>query len=129
MYLGSLYVTSFNEFGRYWQVTVQAEGQYRNRVEDINRLQVRNKSGQMVQLGTLVNTREIGGPVYITRYNLYTAAPITGNLAPGVSTGEAIQEINRLSRATLPISMQSEWTEIMFMQIRAGDTAMYVFAL
>jgi multidrug efflux pump len=129
MYLGSLYVTNFNEFGRYWQVTLQADGRYRNRVEDINLLQVRNKWGQMVLLGTLVKPREIGGPVYITRYNLYTAAPITGNLAPGVSSGDAIQEIDRLSRETLPITMSSEWTEIMFMQIRAGDTAVYVFAL
>jgi multidrug efflux pump len=129
MYLGSLYVTNFNEFGRYWQVNLQAEGKYRNRVEDINLLQVRNKWGQMVLLGTLVQPREVGGPVYVTRYNLYAAAPITGNAAPGVSTGDVIQEINRLSRDTLPITMQSEWTEIMFMQIRAGNTAMYVFAL
>ena len=55
MYLGSLYVNSFNQFGRHWQVTVQAEGQFRDRVEDINLLQVRNKRGQMVPLGTLVN--------------------------------------------------------------------------
>ncbi|HEV3082844.1 MAG TPA: efflux RND transporter permease subunit, partial [Gemmataceae bacterium] len=129
IYLGSLYVTSFNEFGRYWQVTLQAEGKYRNRIEDINLLQVRNKWGQMVLLGTLVNVREIAGPVYVTRYNLYTAAPVTGNVAPGASTGNAIQEIDRLSRDTLPITMQGEWTEIMFMQIRAGNTAIYVFAL
>jgi multidrug efflux pump len=129
MCLGSLYVTSFNEFGRYWQVTLQADSRYRNRVEDINLLQVRNKWGQMVLLGTLVTPREIGGPVYVTRYNLYSAAAITGSLAPGVSTGDAIQEIDKLSRDSLPITMQSEWTEIMFMQIRAGDTAVYVFAL
>ena len=128
-FLGSAYVTNYTEFGRYWQVTLQAEGKYRSRVQDINLLQVRNKWGQMVLLGTLVTPREIGGPVYVTRYNLYAAAPITGNLSPGVSTGDVIQEINRLSRESLPISMQSEWTEIMFMQIRAGDTAMYVFAL
>jgi multidrug efflux pump len=127
--LGSLYVTSFNEFGRYWQVTIQADADSRNRVEDINMLQVRNQWGQMVLLGTLVQPREIGGPVYLTRYNLYSAAAITGSLAPGASTGTAIQEIDRLSRETLPISMQGQWTEIMFMQIRAGNTAMYVFAL
>jgi multidrug efflux pump len=128
-YLGSLYVTNYNEFGRYWQVTLQAQDKFRNRVENINQLQVRNKWGQMVLLGTLVKPREIGGPVYVTRYNLYTAAPITGNLAPDVSTGEVIDEVNRLSSETLPITMQSEWTEIMFMQIRAGNTAIYVFAL
>ncbi len=128
-YLGSLYVTNYNEFGRYWQVTLQAQDKFRDKVENINQLQVRNKWGQMVLLGTLVKPREIGGPVYVTRYNLYAAAPITGNVAPGVSSGDVIEEVNRASRDTLPITMQSEWTEIMFMQIRAGNTAMYVFAL
>jgi multidrug efflux pump len=127
--LGSLYVTNFNEWGRYWQVTLQAEDQYRTEVRDINLLQVRNKWNQMVLLGTVVRPREVGGPVYITRYNLATAATVTGSVAPGVSTGTAIAEIDRLSHETLPISMQGEWTEIMFMQIRAGNTAMYVFAL
>src|SRR5207245_2319995 len=60
---------------------------------------------------------------------LYTAAPIAGNMAPGASTGDAIAQINQLSRDSLPISMGAEWTEIMFMQIRAGNTAIYVFAL
>ena len=54
--------------------------------------------------------------------------PITGNLLPGVSTGDVIQEVNRQSSESLPITMQSEWTEIMYMQIRAGDTTIYVFA-
>src|SRR5262249_54296614 len=80
LYLGSLYVTNFNQFGRYWQVTIQADGKYRTRPEDLNLLQVRNKWGQMVQLGTLVNLREVGGPVFVTRYNLSTAAAITGNV-------------------------------------------------
>jgi multidrug efflux pump len=129
MYLGSLYVNSFNEFGRHWQVTIQADGRFRDQVEDINLFQIRNKWGQMVPLGTLVNVREIGGPVFVTRYNLSAAAAITGNLLPGVSTGEAITLLERLAGRTLPLSMKSEWTELMFMQIRAGDTAMYVFAL
>ncbi len=129
MYLGSLYVNSFNQFGRHWQVTVQLEGDFRNRVEDINLLQVRNKWGQMVPLGTLIRVREVGGPVSVTRYNLYTASQITGSLAPGVSSGETIKAIDRLTDATLPISMKAEWTEVMFLQIKAGNTAMYVFAL
>ncbi len=129
MYLGSLYVNSFNEFGRHWQVTIQAEGRFRNQVEDINLFQIRNKGGQMVPLGTLVSVREVGGPVYVTRYNLSAAAAITGNLAPGMSTGDAIAFIDRLAGRTLPLSMKTEWTELMFMQIRAGNTALYVFAL
>jgi multidrug efflux pump len=121
-------VNNFNAFGRYWQVNIQAEGAYRNRIEDINLLQVRNKWGGMVPLGTLVNVRETGGPVFVTRYNLATAAPITGSLLPEISTGEAIGAIEKLAAENLPLSMKAEWTELLFMQIRAGNTAMYFFA-
>ncbi len=129
MFLGSLYINSYNQFGRHWQVNVQLEGAFRNRVEDINLLQVRNKYGQMVPLGTLMRPHEIGGPVSVTRYNLYQAAQITGALAPGFSSGETIKDIDRLTDETLPLSMRAEWTEVMFLQIRAGNTALYVFAL
>jgi multidrug efflux pump len=130
MYMGSLYVNSFNEFGRHWQVTVQAEGNYRNRAEDINLLQVRNKRGQMVPLGTLVNVKDKGGPISVTRYNLYTAAPITGNMLPGTSSGDAIARVSQQASQTLPLSMNGEWTELMYLQIRAGkNTTLYVFAL
>jgi multidrug efflux pump len=129
MLLGSLYVNSFNDFGRHWQVTIQAEGQFRNQVEDINLFQVRNKYGQMVPLGTLVKLREIGGPISMTRYNLYPGAAVNGNVLTGYSTGEAIQAINRIAHYSLPLSMKADWTELMFMQIRAGNTAIYVFLL
>jgi multidrug efflux pump len=129
MYLGSLYVNSFNEFGRHWQVTIQVDGQYRNQIEDISLLKVRNKWGEMVPLGTLVNVREIGGPIAVTRYNLYTSAMINGSMHPGVSSGDAIAAINRVAAESLPLSMRAEWTELMFLQIRAGNSAMYIFAL
>jgi multidrug efflux pump len=128
-FLGSLYVNSFNEFGRYWQVTLQAAGQFRTRTNDVNLIEVRNRWGHMVPLGTLADLREINGPVMVTRYNLYTAAPITGNIRPGISTGEAIAAAESLARQTLPRSMGTEWTELMFMQVRSGNTAMYVFFL
>jgi multidrug efflux pump len=129
MYLGSLYVNSYNDFGRHWQVTVQADGEFRTRPEHIHLFQVRSKSGQMVPLSTLVKVRDIGGPVTVTRYNLYTSAPINGNVLPGMSDGDAINAINQSADDTLPLSMRVEWTELMFMQIRAGNTAIYVFLL
>ena len=121
--LGSLYVTNFNEFGRYWQVNLQAEGNFRSRLEDINRLYVRNNQGLMVPLGTLVTVREVGGPFFVQRYNLYTAAPITGGIAPGTSSGDAITSIEALADQTLPRSMGNEWTELIFLQVREGTTA------
>ncbi len=129
MYLGSLYVNSYNDFGRHWQVTVQADGRYRARPEQIHLFQVRSASGVMIPLSTLVRVRNVAGPITVTRYNLYTAAPINGNVLPGVSDGDAIAAINREADATLPLSMRIEWTELMYLQIKAGNTAIYVFLL
>jgi multidrug efflux pump len=127
--LGSLYVNSFNAFGRHWQVNAQALGKYRDQVPDINLLQVRNAQGQMVPLGTLATMRGIGGPIFVYRYNSRAATSITGSLKPGVSSGEVIADVDRLTAETLPLSMKPEWTELMFMQIRDGDTTLAVFLL
>jgi multidrug efflux pump len=129
MYLGSLYVNSFNEYGRYWQVQVQADAPFRAKVENINLLQVRNQDGQMVPLGTLVKVREISGPIFVKRYNLYTAAPVTGSLLPGVSSGDVINGVDEVADQSLPRSMKAEWTELMFLQIREGNTTGIVFGL
>jgi multidrug efflux pump len=128
MFLGSLYVNSYNEFGRHWQVTVQADGAFRNRESAIGLFQVRNNRGQMIPLGSLVVPRAVGGPVSMTRYNLYTAATINGNIL-GFSSGDAIRLIDQIASETLPLSTKTEWTDVMFMQIKAGNTAFYVFVL
>jgi multidrug efflux pump len=130
-FLGSNYVNSFNEFGRYWQVTLQAEGRFRSRVEDINLIQVRNKWGMMVPLGTLVTAREATGAIFVNRYNLYTAAPISGSLRPGTSSGDVIRNVDQAGAETLPRSMKADWTELMFLQIREGNKSPphVVFAL
>ena len=127
-FLGSRNVGIYNAFGRHWQVTVQADGPYRTDSNDMNLFKVRNNKGQMVPLATLVTAREIGGPISMTRYNLYSSASISGNIQ-GVSTGDTIKNINQATADTLPLSMKAEWTEIMLLQIKAGNTAMYVFLL
>jgi multidrug efflux pump len=129
VYQGSLYVNSFNEFGRHWQVTLQSQGKFRAQPEAINLLTVRNKAGQPVLLGTLAELREKNGPIFVQRYNLYTAAAVTGNLAPGVSSGDVISKVERLADESLPRSMKAEWTELMFLQINEGNTAPVVFGL
>ena len=129
VYLGSFYVNNFNEFGRTWQVNVQADQQFRNKVHDIRRLQVRNNQGQMIQLGTLMDVRDISGPVMVMRYNLYSASAIFGNTAPGVSSGRAIEVMQEISDRQLPQSMASDWTELTYLQLQAGNVAIYVFAL
>ncbi len=126
-YLGSLYVNDFNRFGRTWQVIVQAMANYRDQKDDINRLQVRNKRGTMVPLGAVASVREINGPLVLSRYNMYPAASINGNAVPGVSSGSAIRAMEDLSNRELPQSMSYEWTEMAYLELAAGNTAIIVF--
>jgi hydrophobe/amphiphile efflux-1 (HAE1) family protein len=129
VYLGSYYVNNFNEFGRIWQVNVQADPRFRDRVADIRQLQVRNNQGQMVRLGTVLNVRDTGGPVSLMRYNMYSATAITGNTSPGTSSGEGVALMKQLAGEELPRSMAYDWTELTYLQLQAGNTAIYVFAL
>jgi multidrug efflux pump subunit AcrB len=129
VYLGSQYVNDFNRFGRTWQVIAQAEGQYRNQVEDVKTLKVRNNQGKMVPLGTLCDIQEREGPILLTRYNMYPAASVTGNTAPGISSGQGIDIMERLAKQELPEGMALEWTEITYIQLLAGNTGMTLFAL
>jgi multidrug efflux pump len=129
IYLGSLYVNDFNLGGRTWQVNVQAEGQFRSQVEDVKRLKVRNRAGGMIPLGTVMNIEDVAGPLILTRYNEYPAAAIRGDTAPGVSSGEAIHIMEDLANQELPRNMAFEWTEITYVQLQSGNTAMLLFAL
>jgi multidrug efflux pump len=129
VYLGSYYVNNFNEFGRTWQVNVQADQKYRNKVTDIRQLQVRNADGKMVRFGTFLDVRDTAGPVMVMSYNMYSATAITGNAAPGTSSGQAIEMMQAICDKELPRSMAYEWTELTYLQLEAGNKAMFVFAL
>jgi multidrug efflux pump len=126
VFMGGLYVNDFNAFGRTWEVQVQAAPQFRSSADTLKLLKVRNALGQMVPLGTLAQAKDITGPLFVMRYNMYTSAAINGNPAPGVSSGEVIQTISRLAEE---VGVAFEWTEIMFLQLQAGNVAIYVFAL
>lgn len=129
VYLGSYYVNNFNNFGRTWQVVVQADRGFRDRVEEIRRLQVRSNQGQMVRLGTLMDIRDINGPVMLLRYNLYSAAAVTGSPAPGTSSGQAISLVQQIASSEMPRSMAYDWTELTYLQLQAGNTALAAFFL
>ncbi|MEN6449623.1 MAG: multidrug efflux RND transporter permease subunit [Thermoguttaceae bacterium] len=129
VYMGSLYTNNFNAFGRSWQVKLQADGRFRRTAEQVGQLKVRNARGQMVPVNTVARLRDIAGPVMVTRYNMHTAAAVNGNAMPGTSSGQAIALVDRVAAETLPRTMASEWTELAYMQIKAGNTAMGVFLL
>jgi multidrug efflux pump len=129
IYFGSYYVNNFNEFGRTWQVNVQADQRFRGQVPDIRQLQVRNNQGQMIRLATLLNVQDKSGPVIVLRYNMYSAAAITGDPAPGTSSGQAVALMKQVADEVMPRSMAPEWTDLAYLQLQAGNTAMFFFGL
>ncbi len=129
VYLGSLYVNDFDLFGRTWQVIVQADARFRNDKDDVRRIKVRNRQGQMVPIGALATIEEVNGPLILTRYNMYTAAPVTGSAAAGVSSGDAIDLMEELGARALPSSMALEWTELAFLERQANTTTVDAFGL
>jgi multidrug efflux pump subunit AcrB len=129
VYLGSYYVNQFNEFGRIWQVNVQADSKFRDRVEDIRQMKVRNSKGDMVPLATMLTVRNSTGPLLLMRHNMYSAGAIYGDATPGTSSGEAITAMEAAIGKRLPPAMGYEWTELTFLQLQAGSTAMVVFGL
>jgi multidrug efflux pump len=115
-YLGSYYVNDFNRFGRTWQVNVQADAPFRVDAETVKQLKVRNADGDMVPLGAVATVRDSAGPVQITRYNMFPAAPINGASLPGASTGDVLHTMEGLSDKELPRNMTYEWTELSYLQ-------------
>jgi hydrophobe/amphiphile efflux-1 (HAE1) family protein len=128
-YLGSAYVNDFNLLGRTFRVTAQADSNFRNDSKDVLKIRVRNSAGDAVPLGTFTTVQDISGPARVPRYNLYPAAELDGAAAPGYSQGQAIDLMQKLAAETLPQGFSYEWTEIAYQQIRAGDTAVFAFAL
>src|SRR5215468_6662877 len=128
-YLGSTYVNQFNQFGRVFQVYVQADSQSRLRLEDIQNMFVRNKDGQMIPLGTLVKISPTIGPSLISLFNLYPTATIIGLPAQGVSSGQALTLMEEIARRTLPAGTGFEWSAMSYQEKLVGNQMYIVFAL
>jgi hydrophobe/amphiphile efflux-1 (HAE1) family protein len=128
-YLGSTYVNDFNLLGRTFRVTAQADAAYRLEQSDVLKIRVRNDKGDAVPLGSFTTVSNISGPNRVPRYNLFPAAELDGSPAPGYSQGQAIDIMQKLAAQTLPPGFSYEWTTLAFQQLRAGDTAVFAFAL
>lgn len=127
-YLGSSYVNDFNQFGRTWRVMAQADGPYRESVEDIANLRTRNNQGEMVPIGSMVNISTTYGPDPVIRYNGYPAADLIGDADPRVlSSSQAMTLLDAMSKQVLPNGMNIEWTDLSFQQVTQGNTALIVF--
>jgi multidrug efflux pump len=129
-YLGSTYVNDFNRFGRTYQVIAQADGPFRDDVQDIANLRTRNVAGEMVPIGSMVTIRETYGPDPVIRYNGYPAADLLGEADPRVlSSSEAMATLESLAAKVLPNGMSLEWTDLSYQQATQGRAALIVFPL
>src|SRR5690554_6453417 len=129
IYMGSAFVNEFNYLGRTFQVTAQADAPNRFTPDDISRIKVRNNNGDMVPLGTITTQQDISGPSRIPRFNLYPAAELNGNIAPGYSSGEALERMEQLAAEILPQGISYEWTELAYQEKQTGSTAGIAFLL
>lgn len=128
VYLGSAFINDFNLIGRTYRVTAQAEIEARRSVADVANLRVRSDSGQMVPIGSVATFQDEAEPYRVTRYNLFPAVEVDGDIAPGYSSGHSLDEMERIA-ASLPRGFDYEWTGIAYQQRLVGSTAAVVFAM
>ncbi|MFA7553527.1 MAG: multidrug efflux RND transporter permease subunit [Spongiibacteraceae bacterium] len=129
IYIGSAFVNDFNYLGRTYRVTAQADAPYRLAPDDALRIRVRSENGKMVPLGSVATIHNTAGPSRIPRYNLYPAAALLGDYAPGYSSDQALDVMEQLADQILPDGISYEWTELAYQQRATGDTAMIAFGL
>ena len=127
--LGSYYVNDFNLFGRTWQVNIQAETPFRNTIEDIYRIYVRNAQGQMVPIRAVADAKLVQGPQTVVRYNGFRAAIVNGAQKPGYSSGQALAAMERVSGTTLPTGYSFEWTGTALQEKAASGRTTIVLGL
>jgi len=129
VFMGGGYINDFNKFGKSYQVTAQAESDFRTGTQDIFNLYVRNQDNEMVPLRTLVSTESMLGPDVINRFNIYRSVKINGSPAPGRSSGDAITAMEELSTTALPNGYTYSWTGQAYQEILAGSQTSIIFIL
>jgi hydrophobe/amphiphile efflux-1 (HAE1) family protein len=129
IYLGSAFINDFNLLGRTYRVTAQADAPFRESPSDIANLQTRSDNGSMVPIGSVATLSDTTGPYRVTRYNLSPAVAVDGDTAPGFSTGQSLETMEKVADEVLSRGYDYEWTGIAYQQKYAGNTAVLVFAL
>ncbi|MBB6429484.1 efflux RND transporter permease subunit [Algisphaera agarilytica] len=127
--LGGAYVNDFNYFGRVFRVYAQAEADFRRSAEDITLLKVRNQNGDTLPLDSVARVEDSLGAAAIVRFNQYPAATITGSATSGVSSGQAIESMRRLSDEVLPPGFSYAWSGQTYQELEAGSQASVAFAM
>ncbi|HOD96552.1 MAG TPA: efflux RND transporter permease subunit [Candidatus Hydrogenedentes bacterium] len=125
-YLGSYYINDFNVFGRVYRVQLQADSAFRDAPDDIRKIHVRNRSGDMIELAGVLDVAMDAGPNVVSRFNSFSSVQITGAPAPGVSTGQLIRRVQELAAEHLPPGYAVEWSSGSYQEIKAGNQSVYV---
>jgi HAE1 family hydrophobic/amphiphilic exporter-1 len=129
IYYGSSFVSDFNRFGKYYRVMAQADARYRADAGSLDGIYVKNNTGEMVPVKTLVRLKRVYGPETVTRNNLFNAVTINGVPKPGYSTGDAIKAVEETARQMLPRGYAYEWTGVTREEIKTGGQTGFIFAL
>jgi HAE1 family hydrophobic/amphiphilic exporter-1 len=129
VYMGSAYVNDFDFNNRAYRVYVQADRDFRSQPRDIQQFYVRSNSGQMVPLDAIAHLSTVTAPQTISHYNLFRASELNGSPAPGYSTGQALEAMERAAKKVLPQGMSFEWTGLSLEQLESGKQTLYIFAL
>jgi hydrophobic/amphiphilic exporter-1 (mainly G- bacteria), HAE1 family len=127
--LGSSYVNDINLYGRNFRVMEQADSTYRSSLNELNRYYVRNGSGTMVPLSSLITTTLIESPSLISHYNIYRSIEINGSAKQGYSSGQAIEALKEVAAQSLPAGYGYEFSGMSREEIKAGNSSLYIFAL
>ncbi|HID48074.1 MAG TPA: efflux RND transporter permease subunit, partial [Chromatiales bacterium] len=128
---GSLYVSQYNKYGRVWQVILQAGPEFREKPEDIQNIYVRQRDGEMVPLSAVVTSRYVTGPDLLPRFNGFMAAKVTGDAAPGFSSGQSIRTMEQVSNQVLPDGFTYAWSGQSYEEKKSSGSSavIFVFAL
>jgi HAE1 family hydrophobic/amphiphilic exporter-1 len=129
VYMGSVYVNDFDFNNRSYRVYVQAESQFRAQAKDIRQYYLRSDTGKMIPLDNLVSVEQTANPQVISHYNLFRAAEIDGNAAPGRSSGQGIADMEALAKTALPNGMTFEWSGLSLEELESGGKATVLFGL
>ncbi|QUT76243.1 Efflux pump membrane transporter BepE [Bacteroides salyersiae] len=128
-YMGAAYVNDYVQFGRIYQVKIEAGDQAQKVIDNVLQLSVPNAQGQMVPFSSFTDVEEQLGQNQINRYNMYQTAAITCNVAPGASSGEAIRQMQELVSQHLGEEFGYEWTSVAYQETQAGSTTTIVFLM
>jgi HAE1 family hydrophobic/amphiphilic exporter-1 len=128
-YIGSYYASNFIRYGMMYKVMIQASPEYRTSPESLLDMYAKNKEGEMVPYSNFVSLERVYGPEQLTRYNMFTSALVSGDAAPGYSSGDAIKAVEEVALQTLPRGFDIDWSGITREQIASGNQAVYIFII